>query len=136
MYTVKEVADLLDVSQVTIYNHLKKNDKELRGQVTKKKGVTYIKDEGLKVLKVSLGIIQVPTVKENISLENIIDEISLNIINDIKDDFIEVKGRMIQDNHDLMARLEALEKQNNTLIQLLQDKPKSSLIDKFKGLFK
>ena len=136
MKTVKEVADILDVSQVTIYNHLKKNEKELKGQITKKKGITYIKDEGLKVLKVSLGIIQVPEIKETISLENIIDEISNSIIKDTNKKYDDLQEDIKVNNERLEKELKEIKEQNKILMDLLQEKEKKTFIDKVKDLFK
>lgn len=137
MYTVKEVADLLEVSQVTIYNHLKKNDKELRGNVTKRKGVTYIKDEGLKVLKVSLGIIQVPTIeKKEMTTYDLIDEISLNISNNVKKDYEGLQEDIKNNNDKLEKELQEIKEQNRLLIDMIQEKENRSLLDKIKGLFK
>ena len=137
MYTVKEIADLLDVSQVTVYNHLKKNEKELIGHVSKKQGVTYIKDEGLKILKISMGIIQVPIVKETISLEQIIDEISLNIVNDTNSKYEKLEDDIKNNNDKLEKELKEIKEQNKILIDLMQQQQeKISLSQKIKGLFK
>jgi Mn-dependent DtxR family transcriptional regulator len=48
MKRVKEIASMLEVSQVTVYNHLKKLDDELKGNIFKKKGVIYVDDEGIR----------------------------------------------------------------------------------------
>ena len=48
MKTVKEIALDLEVSQVTVYNHIKKLDKELKGNIFKRQGVTHIDDEGIR----------------------------------------------------------------------------------------
>lgn len=125
MYTVKELAEKLDVSQTTIYNHLQKNDKELRGQITKKKGITYIKEEGLNILKVSLGIIQVPTIKENVSLDESIKKIYDLLQADTNKKF-----------DDLQEELKEIKEQNKILIDMIQDKEKKSFKDKLKDLFK
>ena len=51
-YTVSEVADLTNLSKVSIYNKLKLS--EMKKHITKKQGVTYIDDEGLKKIKEDL----------------------------------------------------------------------------------
>ena len=81
MKTVKEVSDQLGVSQVTVYNHIKKLNKEIKGNIKKLKGVTHINQEGIKQLEISMGISHLPTVKQDISIESIIEEISLNVKN-------------------------------------------------------
>lgn len=143
MYTVKEIADILDVSLVTVYNHLKKNEKELKGSISKKKGVTYIKDEGLKVLKVSLGIIEIPTIeKKEMTTYDLIDEISLNITNNVKKDYEDLKEDIKSNKDNLKKELEevkeqnkVIQEQNQRLIELLEDKEKG-FIGKLKDLFK
>lgn len=125
MYTVKELAEKLDVSQTTIYNHLQKNEKELKGQITKRKGITYVKDEGLNILKVSLGIIQVPTIKENVSLDESIKKIYDLLQTDTNKKF-----------DDLQEELKEIKEQNKILIDMIQEKEKKGLFDKLKDLFK
>lgn len=114
MKTVKEIALDLEVSQVTVYNHIKKLDKELLGNIFKRQGTTVIDDEGIRLIKISMGLIQVPVVKENISMENIINDISNlvteNVSANIKKDY-EVLEQQIQD----------LKKQNELLIELVKE---------------
>ncbi|MEG2985080.1 MAG: DNA-binding protein, partial [Peptostreptococcaceae bacterium] len=52
-YTVAEVAKLMDLSKVSIYNKLKL--KELEQYILKNKGITYVSEEGLSCLKSSLN---------------------------------------------------------------------------------
>lgn len=109
MKTVKEVAFNLEVSQVTVYNHIKKLDKELKGNIFKKKGTTYLDDEGIRQLKISMGLITAPVIKKNISMDNIIDDISEKVTENIKIDIDNLKGE-----------LESLKKQNELLIELVK----------------
>lgn len=125
MKTVKEIALKLNVSHVTVYNHIKKLDKELKGSIFKKKGVTYLDDEGIKQIKISMGLIQVPEVQKNVSMENIIDDISLKITQNVKEDIDELK-----------KQLQELKDQSNILIELIKDKQRKPLSEKIKGIFK
>lgn len=135
MYTVKEVADLLEVSQTTIYNHLKKNEKALKGYVSKKQGATYIKDEGLRVIKISLGLIEVPViVEENKSYEDMRDEISLQVVNSIKENYTDLKETIKNNDDEVQRELKEIKEQNKILIDMIQEK--KSFIDKVKGLFR
>ena len=123
MKTVKEVAFNLEVSQVTVYNHIKKLDKELQGNIFKKKGATYIDDEGIRQLKISMGLIEAPLVRKNISMENIIDDISDKVTENIKGDMANLKEEM-----------QNLKKQNELLIELVKENNKKrSIFDFFKS---
>lgn len=104
MKMVKEISLDLGVSQVTVYNHIKKLDKELIGNIFKKQGVTYLDDEGIRQIKISMGLIQVPVIKENISMNEIIESISRQVTDNIKE---ELKREM----------QEELEKQKNIIIE-------------------
>ena len=126
MKTVKEVAFNLEVSQVTIYNHIKKLDHELKGNIFKKQGKTFIDDEGVKQIKISMGLVDPLVVKENVSMENIIDEISNlvteNVSANIKDDMEVIKNQMND-----------LQEQNKLLIELVEMlQEKKSIFNWFK----
>lgn len=54
MYKVIEVANMLNVSKVTIYKKMNQLKKELRPYVKKKKNITYIETEGIELIKSSL----------------------------------------------------------------------------------
>lgn len=113
MKTVKEIAFDLDVSQVTVYNHIKKLDKELKGNIFKKQGVTYLDDEGIKQLKISMGLIQVPVVKENVGIEEIISDISKQVSITIKEELRTEIRKELQ---------EELEKQKDLIIDQITQK--------------
>jgi len=118
MKTVKEIALDLEVSQVTVYNHIKKLDKELKGNIFKRQGTTYIDDEGIRQIKISMGLIQVPVVKENIGIEEVIKDIS-----DLVTENVSANIKQIQD----------LKEQNNQLIKLVQEQQKrKSIFNLFK----
>lgn len=53
MYKVKELSESLEISRQTVYNYLKDYSNELKEHIVKKKGTTYIDDEGLNISKIS-----------------------------------------------------------------------------------
>lgn len=136
MKSVKDVSLELKVSTTTIYNHINKLGKAIKPYVFKVKNITYLNDEGIRQIKISMGLLEVPTVQETISIENIIDEISLNVREDIRKDFIDLKETIKNNNSNLEKELEEIREQNKLLIEMLQEKKSKSFIDKLKGLFK
>ena len=137
MKDIKDIALMLNVSRVTVYNHLKKLDKEIEAHTFKKKGVTYVDDEGIKLLKISMGLIELPTIRENISIGNIVDDISSMVSDNLKDDISSLIASSLEEyNQDLKKEMEALKEQNNKLIELLEEKESKSLLSKLKNLFK
>lgn len=129
MKTVKEIALDLEVSQVTVYNHIKKLDKEIKGNIYKKKGITHLDDEGIRQLKISMGLLPISTVEKNISMENIIDDISNQVTEQLSDN---IKS----DYEALKNEVQEISKQNQRLIELLEEKQNKSFIDKIKEIFK
>jgi len=137
MKDIKDIASMLNVSRVTVYNHLKKLDKEIEAHTFKKKGVTYVDDEGIKLLKISMGLIKLPTIRENISIENIVDDISSMVSDNLKDDISSLIASSLEEyNQDLKKEMGDLKEQNNKLIELLEEKESKSLLSKLKNLFK
>lgn len=158
MKTVKEIALDLDVSQVTIYNHIKKLDKELQGNIFKKKGVTYLDDEGIRQIKISIGLIQVPQIKQNIGIEDVVKDISdlvsenlsTLIMDNISEYFktnyehAENNFKIVQEQFDQLQGINEkirqqnvqLEEQNRALMELIEDKHRSTLSKRLKRLFK
>lgn len=126
MKTVKEIALDLEVSQVTVYNHIKKLDKELKGNIFKRQGTTYIDDEGIRQIKISMGLIQVPVVKENIGIEEVIKDISDLVTEN-------VSANIKQDMDKMEQEIQDLKEQNNQLIKLVQEQQKrKSIFNLFK----
>lgn len=149
MKDIKEISLMLGVSRVTVYNHLKKLEKEIEVHSFKKKGTTYIDDEGIRLLKISMGLIEVPTIKEDISMEDIVNDISSQVLINLKDDVINqvsdnlknditslVDSKMNKLNDDLERKLEILEEQNRKLVELLEEKQDKGFISRLKKLFK
>lgn len=56
MLKVAEVAELLGVSKVSIYNKLKLYSKELKPHLSKLKGVLHIDSEGLEIIRDSFNL--------------------------------------------------------------------------------
>lgn len=141
MKTVKEIALDLDVSQVTIYNHIKKLDKELKGNIFKKQGVTHLDNEGIRQIKISMGLIQVPQVKEYVSTEQIVNDISKQVTDSITENITDLVTEIITDNlkidYDLLQeQIKQLQEQNEQLINLIESNQSKTLLERLKGLFK
>ncbi len=89
MHDIKTIALNLEVTVQTVYNHLKKHNKELKPHIFKSKGITYLDDEGLLIVKKSLGLIEVPTIqKDDVNIEDIVASISMQVSNSIKNDLL------------------------------------------------
>ncbi len=132
MKSIKDVSLILDVSTTTVYNHIKKLGKEIKPYLFNVKGTTYLNDEGIRQIKISMGLLEVPTVQENISMEDITDAISLKVTNSIKEDYKSLQGEIKEVREENKAILE----QNKLLIEMMQDKETRSILDKLKDLFK
>lgn len=132
MKTVKEIGLDLNVSTVTVYNHINKLDKELVGNIFKKKGVTYLDDEGIRQIKISMGLIQVPVVKENISMGEIVQDITEQITINLKEDITDLKKQVEELTEQNKVLLE-LKDQNEEILELMREKKnKKSFFNFFK----
>lgn len=130
MKTVKEIALDLEVSQVTVYNHIKKLDKELKGNLFKKQGTTYIDDEGIRLIKISMGLIQPPVVKEYKSTDEIVKDISDLVTDKVSE---QVSNNIKQDMDKLQQEVQDLKNQNELLIKMLQNQQeRKSIFNIFK----
>lgn len=58
LYTVAEVSDMLGFSKVTIYNKINSLKTVLKPCIKHKRGVMYLNDEGLLIIKKDLGLIK------------------------------------------------------------------------------
>ena len=126
MYSVKDLSYELDVTVQTIYNHIKKNDKELIGHIFKKQGTSYLDDEGIRLIKISMGLIEVPEVKENIGIEEVIKDISDLVTEN-------VSANIKQDMDKLQQEVQDLKEQNRLLIELVQEQQeRKSIFNIFK----
>ncbi len=126
MRNVKEIAADLGVTIQTVYNHINKNEKELQGCIFKQQGVTYLDDEGIRIIKISMGLIQAPVVKENIGIEEVIKDISDLVTEN-------VSANIKQDMDKLQQEVQDLKSQNELLIKMLQNQQeRKSIFNIFK----
>lgn len=118
-YTVAEVAELTELSKVSIYNKLKL--KEFKPYVSKRKNITYIDDTGLKMIKDSLNA-DINDFKgfNDINIDNTINDYiePLEGVLNIKDDFI---NYLKEENERLWNELEEKNNQINTLNKLIEN---------------
>ena len=129
IFSVKDVAVKLEVTRQTVYNHIDKNFESLKGDIKKIQGTTYLTIEGVRILKESMGLLQVPAKEEKIDLDAIIKEISDNMDLSIKGTMESIK----EDYNKLENELAEVKKQNEILIQMIQDQAeKKSFFDIFK----
>lgn len=145
-YKVVEVAELLGVSKVTIYDKLKSLKKELRPFVKVTQNKTFIADEGVELIKSSLKVNQVVskdeeelnnnlTVQENeyvLSLINQIEFLRQQI--DTKDDQLRSKDELLVARDELLKNFQILLKQEQDTRLLLEEKFKDQE-SKPKGLW-
>ena len=54
--TVAQISEELGFSKVTIYNKINSLKSDLKGCISKKKGITYINSKGLSIIRASLGL--------------------------------------------------------------------------------
>ena len=125
MKSVKDVSWKLGVSTTTVYNHINKLKDDIKAHKFNTKGTTYLDDEGIRQLEISMGLLKVPEVRENITMDNIIDEISNSVTENIT---INIK----KDYEDLRKEVKELKDQNEKLISLIESKEKNF---SFKNLF-
>ena len=101
--TAAELAEDLNVSKVTIYNHLKKIDK--RKYTKKYQNVTYITEEGQQIIKDSLY----RPIQSNVSSERI----------SINDSPIPIKGEQLQQGNPTIEILkEQIREKDNQIKEL------------------
>lgn len=125
MKSVKDVSWKLGVSTTTVYNHINKLKDDIKAHKFNIKGITYLDDEGIRQLEISMGLLKVPEVRENITMDNIIDEISNSVTENIT---INIK----KDYEDLRKEVKELKDQNEKLISLIESKDKKF---SFRNLF-
>ena len=134
MYSVKEVSETLEVSRQTVYNYLKELSKELKSHVFKIKGKTLIDDEGIKVIKIAMGLIQVPVVQEeNISIDNIVKEIKEGLMEEIKAENELLREEIKDTKKELYKEIQELKEQNIKLletVEVVEKQQKKSFIDR------
>jgi len=145
-YTVSEVSDLVNLSKASIYNKLKSMN--LEKYITKKQGVTYLNETGLKLIQSSLKgfeedskndlkeAIKDLNCKETDTILNVEVPIDTDYINSLKEDIIYLKDQLKEKDiqlknqlsvkdiqlHDLNERLKQEQdlNKNNQVLQLRQ----------------
>jgi len=133
LYTIAKIADITKLSKVTIYKHLKLKDMEQ--YKSKKRGVTYVSEEGFSLIKVRLSAyINDSNSDENNSTANSFNEetamdketLSTNelalkvLINQLK-----IKDIQIQELNNRLSQEQDLHK--NTQILFKQQQPQQIL---------
>lgn len=135
MNDIKTIALNLDVTKQTVYNHIKKASKELKGHIFKMGGTTYLDDKGVFILKKSMELIPPPVTQyENFTMEDIIQQISNSVRQNLQNDLKEILANheiAIQEKYerqleefknDFFARYQEQTKiENEKLMQYLAD---------------
>lgn len=124
-YTVSEVAKLTGVSKVSIYNKLKL--KEIEQFTHKNKGITYISDEGLNLIKESLNLNEEAATNLNDTEEENFKDIDtkdfkedLTYINDYINSLKEENQKLwlqVQEKDKQIQELQSIIAQNNKLVE-------------------
>jgi len=134
IYTVAKVSELVNLSKASIYNKLKL--KEFESYITKKQGITYISEEGLKLIQSDLKYYKDNnTVNEEVATDS-------DFINTLKDDITYLKDQAKQKDLQFINQLKEKDKQlenyserlkqahklieNNQI--LLKEKPKQEIL--------
>ncbi|MGO1469962.1 MAG: hypothetical protein ACTHW2_08065 [Tissierella sp.] len=156
MYRVVEVAELLKVSKVTIYNYLKEYSKELKPHLHKVKSITHIDNTGIELLKEYMTLkgdfkeINTNEIKDNINntpnteyieLLNEFKEFKQTYVKDLKEQIetlkgeIEVKNNQLENKDKLIENMQVLlkQQQEKTLLLEEQKEDKKSI---FQRIFK
>jgi hypothetical protein len=76
-----------------------------------------------------MGLLEVPTIRENISMDIIINNISNQVTDQVKE--------AIQENYNrLESDIEELKEQNKKLMELIEENQNKTILDKIKEIFK
>ena len=138
MLKVAEVAELLGVSKVTVYNKLKLHSKELKPYLSKLKGVIHIDNEGLEVIRDSLNLQgEVKTEDIKADRETTYSPDNTEALNEI----LRVKNERLKDLKEHIKHLESQAQEKDNLISdqsrqleqfqilLLNEKEKTKLLE-------
>lgn len=110
--SVAEVSVLTGLSKVSIYNKIKL--KEMEQYVVKNKGITYVSEEGITLIKEGLNLKEDTLNSLNNNLKEEQDEIDISIDNKESEDFkLELKGLNKDYLNTLKSENEVLRKQLN-----------------------
>jgi uncharacterized membrane protein len=138
LMSVSEIADLTGLSKVSIYNKLKL--KEIEPFIVKNKGITYVCDEGVALIKEGLNLKEEGLNSLNESFKEEESEVALDIENtqfnsfkeefkDLNKDYINSLKLEIQNLKDQLEKKDSqieelinLNKNNQILLKQQQDK--------------
>lgn len=128
MYKVIEVADMLGISKVTIYKKIELLKKDLKPYIHKKKNITYLDDEAVKIIKENTPVgNKIPLNEENSKLKDKYEK-SLKEIDCLKDKKVECLNSTVSK---LKSEIELKKKQieiKNGQIKLLKEISKSNKV--------
>jgi len=131
LYTIAEISDLIGLSKVSIYKKLKA--KELEIHLSKKQGVTYVTEQGFKLIKESLKLND--EVKNNVKSKDIDNTVNNEIATDlegfnIKIDYIntlkeqlKIKDNQIKELTTALGKAEGLHQNTQVLLRHEQEQP-------------
>lgn len=140
LYTIAEIADITKLSKVTIYKHLKLKDMEQ--YKSRKKGVTYISEEGFSLIKDRLSAYinnsgstksnnssnspseETATDTEDLSVNEVVIKTLINQLK-VKDLQLSEKDIQIRDLNNRLSQEQDLHK--NTQILFKQQQPQQIL---------
>lgn len=140
MRDIKTIASELDVTVQTVYNHLNKNKSKLKGNLFKQNGINMLDDEGVRILKESMGLIEVPMQTEYVTTEAIVEDISTRVSRTVADSIIDeislrvatkITGDIHEDYKEVGMELAELRAQNEQLMKMIQQLNE----DRSKGFF-
>lgn len=125
LYTIAEISNLIGLSKVSIYKKLKLKEMEIH--ISKKRGITYVSEQGFNLIKDNLKVNPNDLNGSNNTTKSIpLDDYTATDTEDLnlKDDYIatlkdqlKVKDSQIHDLHKLI--------ENNQV--LLKEKPKQDI---------
>lgn len=111
---VKVLAELLSCSRQTVYNHIQKNKKKLTGHIKKIDRTTFFDNEGIEIIKMSMGLIEPPEVV--VIEEDAMDkqELLADIVNSVRE--------ANKDDMDMVRlELDEVKKQNQLLLDKMDE---------------
>lgn len=129
MYDINKVAELTGVSKVTIYKKIK-NIKELEPFIVNKDDKTYILDEGLELIKVSLQVNKSVNYdkKSEVAITDVSTDLTVNkgLINLLTEQLTE-KDKQLAEKDRQIAELHKLIENSQILLKEEQKKKETQL---------
>jgi hypothetical protein len=138
LMSVSEIANLTDLSKVSIYNKLKL--KEIVPYIIKNKGITYVSEDGVALIKASLNLkedtlntLDDRTIEDDKKTDVILDnkeiqtiklqlkELNVEYTNSLKKEIELLKGQLDEKDKQI-NELIGLNKNNQVLLKQQQDK--------------